>query len=263
MNSHVVVLSHRRSGTHFMLDSIANNFKTYGSPLLTLDQLIFFPGVEMVPIESFLAGLETGPRLIKSHSHADVRGYFQRDKTVCDLAVCLLKSAKIIYMFRDGRDVLTSLYHWRRSWEPKINRMMFRDFVRMPNDFGHNPYQLEMNLIEYWRSHIEGWLGAPNLLPISYEELRFEYKQTLTKVGEFIGHDLPRNLKEMRRTRPLAATNPTVAPQRKSVDFMFKRLAAFWGGRRYTTVSFRRGEVGDYRSQFSRKFLPSGGHLRP
>ena len=150
MNDHVMVISHRRSGTHFMIDAIRNNFGQFRSELLTIDQLIYqFPHVPVIPLQDWASEAKKGPRIIKSHMHEDVNSFFQNKPDLIPFVVSIINSSKAIYMCRDGRDVLTSLYWFRHSFEPSIAQMSFSDFIRMPNDFGGNPGEWRMSIAEY------------------------------------------------------------------------------------------------------------------
>ena len=94
----------------------------------------------------------------------------------------LLENSKVIYVYRDGRDVLVSLYHYIRGFREDLPE--FSDFIRMPNDF--DPYYRSVNRVEYWKEHVEGWLGRSNLdiVTVSYEQLHADYVSTIRELSD-------------------------------------------------------------------------------
>ena len=74
----------------------------------------------------------------------------------------LVESSKIIYIHRDGRDVLTSLYFYAKKYRSEITEMSFSDFIRMDNDFDGDTYQKSLNRIEYWKFHVSNWFKVKN-----------------------------------------------------------------------------------------------------
>ena len=131
----------------------------------------------------------------------------------------------MIYVYRDGRDVLISLYHYMRGFREDLPE--FSDFIRMPNDF--DPYYRSVSRVEYWKEHVEGWLGRSNLdiATVSYEQLHADYVSTIRKLSEFLDltikpsgvdrikftkYGLFRRL--LRRVVPLAAKSSAIAPHK-------------------------------------------------
>ena len=62
-----------------------------------------------------------------------------------------LENNKAIYVYRDGRDVLVSFYHYMKGFRDDLPE--FSNFIKMNNDF--NPYHTSVNRIEYWKEHVE------------------------------------------------------------------------------------------------------------
>lgn len=85
---------------------------------------------------------------------------------------------KVIYLLRDGRDVMVSYYHYNTAIYGKsvsMNSMI----VKMENIF---PCQ--------WHEHVEKWSKNPfgaQIILVKYEELLNKPLETLLKVSLFIG----------------------------------------------------------------------------
>jgi len=84
---------------------------------------------------------------------------------------------RIIYLIRDGRDVMVSLYHYRSA----INggNINFLDMVKgKTTGYGK------------WHEHVESWLSNPHkskMLIVKYEGLLHEPIHTLNRLCSFIG----------------------------------------------------------------------------
>ncbi|XP_070788887.1 amine sulfotransferase-like isoform X2 [Pituophis catenifer annectens] len=114
------------------------------------------------------------PRVICSHLH-----YYLAPKGLQN------KRAKIIYVFRNPKDVLVSSYHFY-----KILTMMetTEEFDAYLEKFlaGKVPSSL-------WLDHVEGWYthkGDFNILFLSYEEMKKDLRSSVLKICHFLGKEL-------------------------------------------------------------------------
>jgi len=245
MHEHVLVISHRRSGTHFLIDAMANNFAPYRRSYLTLDRLRP-QNRKPMSLDRFRAKLAAAPRVIKSHMHRDVDGYFAGDTKVLPLVKDLLRTAKMMYVYRDGRDVLTSLYFYMRRYQPAIAEVDFSDFIRMENDFDGGTYDGRADRVEFWKSHVESWLTERSVFPISFEQLKQDYPAAIRRLGRILGLEPPESIRHVERT---GRAGP--AADSKWSERLFKLHRRIFRRVRHTTVIFRRGAIGDYRHSFS------------
>lgn len=65
-----------------------------------------------------------------------------------------------IYVYRDGRAVIASLYRTQQFVNPEWEGMEFSDFIRRELDWQHSPGRRIYpghNIIEHWLDHLEGW----------------------------------------------------------------------------------------------------------
>lgn len=240
-NKHVIILSHRRSGTHLTIDSIYNNFKYLRSkPYITLDETKFLLK-KPVSIEKFKKQLEDKPRIIKSHYLPNFSNYYKNQNEI-NWVNGLFQNAHIIYVYRNGLDVMVSLYEYAKSFNPKFKNVAFSEFLLSKNDF--DPKTNHLNRMEFWAYHIDQWQKSKfhhKILYIKYEDLINHYEETLGKISLHINAGLGKEVKDIRikQTKPL-----------------LRAIKTSWNllkGIRKTSVSTRKGKIGDSKNYFSEK----------
>ncbi|XP_074076253.1 sulfotransferase 2A1-like isoform X2 [Macrotis lagotis] len=170
----VILVTYPKSGTHWMIDIISLIYSK-GDPTW----------VKSVPCQKRLPWIEIKntieaiekmavPRLLTSHLpiHLFPKSYFT-------------SKAKIIYVARNPRDVLVSLYHFLDELPSYQSCSNFEDFFE---EF------VEGNVVYgSWFDHIKGWLplrGSEKFLFLTYEELHEEFKVSLEKICQFLDKDL-------------------------------------------------------------------------
>ncbi|MHA1230810.1 MAG: sulfotransferase domain-containing protein [Candidatus Helarchaeota archaeon] len=247
MNEHVIVISHRRSGTHLLIDLIINNFPKYNE-YINLDRLI--PCHEKyITLKEFKSIINKKPFVIKTHTHSNTKSFFQ-DCNNCDSFInTLFNKSKLIYVYRDGRDVLTSLYFFFNKLPKDLS---FSNFIRMDNEFEHNTYNGKMNRIEYWLYHLEGWFSSSrDILFITYNEIMNNYEEVINRIEKHICAkkskfvDVRRSQKIMIKSRKLNFY----------LQQIYKKFAKLIFKKKMTSVYFRKGQIGDYVNYFSKEDL--------
>ncbi len=122
MHQHLFIISHRRSGTHLTIDSVRNNFSIYRKlPLLTIDTMSEASTNrlhEPVSYEEMKTELAKGPRVIKTHFLPNLEQYLPADKMA--LYQEAYNSAHKIYVYRDGKDVMVSLFYYLKRLHPSF-----------------------------------------------------------------------------------------------------------------------------------------------
>ncbi len=228
----ILVVSHRRSGTHWVIDSLRNNFPNVEYQFYTLDQ-ISKSHQHYTPISEFTRKISkaSGQLILKSHMTAQLTPF---DPSEREFVKELLRSNKVIYVYRDGRDVLVSLYHYMQGFRNDLPS--FSDFIRMKNDF--DCYYSSVNRIEYWKEHVVGWISKSDLdiITVSYEQLHSNYEGTVRKLSDFLSLPLKSNgvdrieLKKygrfrraLRRLFPTSARSSAISP-RKGIVGDWKKL---------------------------------------
>ncbi len=178
----VLVVSHERSGTHLLINTLAFNF---GYLCHWIDVRSEAEDETPNPIPHLFSFKDkTVSNVFKSH-HA--RPLFGED--LGDLA----EHFKIIYIVRDPRDAMTSF--WRFAGQSAINegpRASTVDaFVRSPPEgrplvFEYPP---SSDMITRWRQHVSGWLGeteTDNVHLVRYEDLIGDFDDTLGALETFM-----------------------------------------------------------------------------
>ena len=247
MPRHVCVVSHRRSGTHLLIDSLINNFLGFEPAYVNLDHLTERQGRKLSPAE--LRSQLERPCILKTHSHADLESFFDQECQVLDVIKAALGESSILYIHRDGRDVMVSLFFYMRNFDAAAQEMDFTTFLKGNNTFDTDSCSSEMSRIDYWKYHVEGWMNRPEIHALSYEALLQEYDKTIAALAPIVGRPHRTPIVDIKRSRS-KADGDTSLP-RKIADKAYRMAARAVYGIHYTSIDFRSGHIGDYRSAFS------------
>lgn len=139
---------------------------------------------------------------------------------------------KVIYLLRDGRDVMVSYWHYLEGLCGK--EMDFLELVRT----GEGLFPCK------WHEHVEQWLANPygaQMITIRYEDLKKDAAAELRRMGEFAG-------------LPCAAGVLEVAARKSSFSAMKQREASFaWENPQIPKNKqfVRRGQVGSHRDEMT------------
>lgn len=154
MKDYIKIYSHPRSGTHFLEAFLAKNF--YKNEDLSSNGAIHYGHWAN---RTLLEEGEPYHKLFGSH-------FFPNSLKVSD---------KAIYIYRDGRAVIASLWRtgfYNKSWEG----ITFSEFLRKDLDWIGGPGQkanLKMNIIQHWFNHIESWEKySDKILFLRFEDLK-------------------------------------------------------------------------------------------
>ncbi|XP_032071462.1 amine sulfotransferase-like [Thamnophis elegans] len=95
------------------------------------------------------------------------------------------RRAKIIYVFRNPKDVLISSYHFHKV---AIQ-------IETPKDFNifFEKFLAGKVVCSSWLDHVEGWSahkGDFNILFLSYEEMKKDLRSSVLKICKFLGREL-------------------------------------------------------------------------
>lgn len=254
-SDHILVASHRRSGTHLTMDAIHNNFPGYTSSYVNLDRLAS-THPDPLSVSDFNDRLSRSRRLLKTHMYPDVEAFFPSRPTSAELAEKLLNEAQVIYVYRDGRDVMTSLYYYLQDHHPdRMKGTSFSAFLRAER-FLHNGHPPAAHShAAYWNFHIKQWLDRPDVLHLSFEEMVMNYEAALEKIAEFLNLDMPTQITNVVRSRDIDPEDKLLRTLLTRMDGLYRRMLSVVGVRELTTTNFRKGTVGNYAKLFSREDL--------
>ena len=143
---------------------------------------------------------------------------------------------RVVYLLRDGRDVMVSYYHHNRAL--KGDDFDFYDMVRN----GEELFPCK------WHKHVEAWIANPydtEMIIIRYEELKKDPVGVLRRFCEFIGED---------RDEALLHTVALKSSFRKMHE---KEDRYGWDNHSWPKDKHfvRRGEVGSYKDEMPEEVL--------
>ena len=181
MRKKILVISHERSGTHFLINTIAQNFD-YLPQQIDLDnsQNIDWhnPAMASKWMRQFQGRFVAN--IFKSHHSYPY---------LAPLLPDLLDEFRIFYIQRDGRDVMTSFWFYLNrlapGWGPRTHTV--GEFMRSTAAGGITQYQTKqqhMTMLQRWVEHVEGWTQLD--LPIhyvTYEDLHTHYDNMLERIA--------------------------------------------------------------------------------
>lgn len=188
----VMVISHERSGTHFLIDTLAINFG-YDNKQIDLDVTNTAYPLEMGD------ALHKGP-LGELYHDLDINRVFKSHHPRDFFEACwgyLVDQYKVFYVARDGRDVMASF--WRHHWKvwhngPKCFTVgqFIRHFPMGYMDRYHGKLT-PRNMVDRWDYHIMSWMGTryADVCYIKYEDLSSDFERTVEKIAAHVGIKKP------------------------------------------------------------------------
>jgi hypothetical protein len=218
------VVSHERSGTHFMINTLLRNavlhpgFHDTGEWVgpYASGESSQFEHIDM--LRARWEHITAGASIIKTHSDRDLFDY-------------RYPRAKVVYVLRDPRDTMVSFYRYLNDppnktfrWLAEHKYASLSEFLRRPlTSFLRWSYSrggTSRNVAERWANHVKGWLGTDDTVVVRYEELKTDFRGVLGRVSEFLDLELL----------------PVLSPVGLHEGF---------------SVAPRRGEIGDWRNHFA------------
>lgn len=246
----IIIASHRRSGTHLTLDAIRNNSKLINNKIHTLEQISNNHPTNHIKLSKFNSALNTKRHnLIKTHILGDktvkfgigepLVDYKEKNK---DYINKLFEKSKIIYVYRDGRDVMVSLYNY-------INKIEEIDYDKSFSS------HLKEN-IYYWVKHIESWKNK-DVLHISYESFAKDYENTIKSIFNYLEIEINKNIINVYRNFDKNESNNLLK--------RIKSIVTFWKSNTISAILPNKGKVGDWENHFNEndktKFKEAAGDL--
>lgn len=244
----VIVASHRRAGTHLAIDTLTLNFPDLSKDYLNLDWLLplrYTPDQNgHLSVEEFARKIEMiekdGHRvIIKTHSSPGLAEF--RHHKIAHFVESLVSRATVVYVYRDGRDTLTSLYHYSRGFMLAADQE-FGEFLAGQDKFYHGVPEINGETrVRAWKDHVEGWLRKEDVLGVSYESLRNSLSECLPALAAHIDAELPPKMNRAKFRKPNVL-------QRALRRLGLVSLAT-------SAIAPRKGVVGDWRNHFTPKDL--------
>lgn len=222
----LLIITHRRSGTHLTIDAVRNNFARFGQRDCLVLETLNPAHPEHMPLAQMAACVERGGHVIKTHFRADELDQLPDDHR--QFVTKILDESVLVSVVRNGMDVMASLFEFRRRHDASARALSFSQFIRRPT---FDPGKRQFNKMEYWADHVRGWLSSrwqSRMLLVRYEDWIDNYQSTLRSLGPHLGE---------RRTW---LTRDVRIDQQSRRDRMLR-----------TWVEPRKGVVGDYVNYFT------------
>ena len=246
-NAQIIVASHRRSGTHLTIDCLINNFACFDRSRsfqpLNLDDLCSSACDDDSAAKEFESALETRSNIWKTHSSGDLNAFF---RGAFPLVEQILARNQLVYVHRDGRDVLVSLFNYRKRYDQGFSTITFGKFIRQPNDYDIDRSPTGLNRIEYWAWHARSWLSRDPVM-LSYDSVRDRFRESLNRLASVLDQT-----PKARQFNPVKKSRGRLFD---AFDTIRLRLLKPVMKTRHTAVLFDQGVSGRWRDYFSSEDL--------
>lgn len=196
----ILVATHPRSGTHFVINTLCLNFRNVYFGLIrgqypSLERLILDHDKQYTrEWESYVFGKPGVSKIFKTHLMPDEinlmmeTGILSPDDT--RLLQHILDTSRTVFVYRDGRDTMISWFHYMveaggglpTDLPARIQSCSFSEFIRMPNRYIpvlRSIENFDANRAFYWSNHTESWLQEDSIIAISFENLRRSISDTI------------------------------------------------------------------------------------
>lgn len=188
-----LVISHERSGTHFLMNTLALNFKYVSYPWINLDFELGLNFHSTNALSSYFRQMHDKPilNIVKSHHQA---GF------VNDFIDYLTDQFNVFYIYRDPRDVMVSFWQLISGfpWDEGPKTSTVSEFMRAAPRGGMLRYQKTQSatVLHRWQEHVEGWAdiaetnAGRKIIMLPFERLNLDFDETVKYIGTQIGHQI-------------------------------------------------------------------------
>ena len=209
----IIIVSHERSGTHYLMNSIAYNSGYTVHPFIPISNSSLSINLQNHnAIHNFFSCFEKHniSNIFKSHHHFD---FYKKEFDY------LKEHFFFIYIYRDPRDIMVSFWNFLKvyPWVGPKKETIF-EFLKSKPEGSMIQYQLKQykNILERWGEHVKSWLLnndkeiKRNILFIKYEDLNLSFEKTLKQIFSFI------NIKNTTSIKP-STSKDVLSPGRGKV----------------------------------------------
>jgi tetratricopeptide (TPR) repeat protein len=184
-----MVVSHERSGTHFLMNALSHAYGYTAQPWIDLDEhaiVIDYSNPARIAEALEVKAADWLYGIVKSHHAVDfLRPELPR----------ITESVLIFYVYRDPAATMVSL--WRHlnglSWDEGPRTADPLALARAAPAGRLTRYQAKPSttMLLRWAAHVEGWLAAAavnsRIVPVRYEDLESHYEPTVTSLAAIVG----------------------------------------------------------------------------
>ena len=186
MGAPVVVATHPRSGTHLMIDLLRKQFeacKGWVWPWETLHHLyvnldrIRPQSSHPLTIEKAVSLMQRPDRpTLKTHSRPGFREHPSASRRFIQR---LIEEGTVVYVVRDGRDVLCSAYLWEQTHSDI--QCQLSTFLRHPEG--------EPSRVRQWGDHVRAWTQQESVHVFRFEDILADARNAIRQLGTILDVD--------------------------------------------------------------------------
>jgi Sulfotransferase domain len=185
----IAVVSHERSGTHFLMNSIAKCYGYLASPWINFDYELGLNFYHPPTIAHFLAqfrGVHLANIVKSHHAFAFFESIFPE----------IASDFHIFYVYRDPRDVMISYWKFIRSlpWHEGPKPETCNEFIRSEpcGQMIRYQYRQEKTVLHRWLTHVDSWTQglaatSPRVTFVRFHDLAFNYESVLQSFAPIFG----------------------------------------------------------------------------
>ncbi len=275
-NKFILIATHPRSGTHFIINALCMNFRDVEFPQIrntysTLEGLFLTHDKTYTKEwQQCLSEDNNKIKVFKTHlmpseiSRALDNEFYLNEKEKAIIKT-IYEHSKIVNIYRDGRDVILSWYFYQKDaagglstgTEIRIKECTFSEFIRMPNKY-YMPIrgfeEKDKNRVEYWRAHVNEWLAKEDAVHLKYETLYNDFEATIRNLASSLGMQ-ERLFDKIKRPEFVSAYSSDIFSRAKrkakrTLRYLFNRNDS----KRYKVVfpaHPRKGIIGDWKNYFN------------
>jgi len=191
----ILIISHRRSGTHLLIDAIRANYKDVEDHYISIKELLNKSENIYEVLEKIKLAQEGSNKhvIIKCHfPKANLKSEYKR------LLEALLSfpKCKAIYLWRDPRDVMISL-----SKCPPYNEVKnFKELIEFSQQQSQNEFvKTHYSNYHFWRNLHESWSNPETkLLIITFYSLKNNYIESIESISKYLELRISTRVKDVR-----------------------------------------------------------------
>ena len=215
------VFSHERSGTHFLMNSLAANLGYVAQPWWNFDFTLGLNFHAPQGLGNYFGQVrgKSVLNILKSHHHVGFMSPLLEE---------LADEFNLFYICRDPRDVMRSFHKLvgGLAWDEGPSVQTPGEFMRSAPRGALLRYQKDQaaTMLHRWADHVSGWLeaaealGPERLRVIRYEELDGDFEDTMTGLAAWAGLEAPTTPQRPSRDRNVIGTGQA-DPTRPALDW--------------------------------------------
>lgn len=185
----VAVVGHERSGTHFLMNTLALNFGYLSKPWWNFDFELCLNFHSSGHLITYLKQVYDKPviNILKSHHPIDFFSEFLDN---------FANQFHIFYIYRDPRDVMVSFWKLINGlpWDEGPKKKTVGEFIRSAPSGAMMRFQKrqELTILHRWKCHIEGWVKLAEereekgIYLLKYEDLNNDFEETVRNIGKYV-----------------------------------------------------------------------------